>query len=65
VVQRLEDLLLFLLPRYRDEKRSYLSVAIGCTGGRHRSVAVCERLAHRLGASGWAVRQDHRDLDKE
>src|SRR5262245_53983547 len=38
VVERLEQLLLFLLPRYRDEKRSYLTVAVGCTGGRHRSV---------------------------
>ncbi|HVR29696.1 MAG TPA: RNase adapter RapZ [Thermoanaerobaculia bacterium] len=65
LVGRIEDLLLFLLPRYRDEKRSYLTVAVGCTGGRHRSVAVCERLAHRLGAEGWAVRVDHRDLDKE
>jgi UPF0042 nucleotide-binding protein len=65
VVERLEQLLLFLLPRYRDEKRSYLSVAVGCTGGRHRSVAVCERLAHRLDAAGWAVRVDHRDLNKE
>lgn len=65
VVERLEQLLLFLLPRYRDEKRSYLSVAVGCTGGRHRSVAVCENLAHRLDSAGWAVRIDHRDLDKQ
>jgi UPF0042 nucleotide-binding protein len=65
VVHRLEGLLLFLLPRYRDEKRSYLSVAVGCTGGRHRSVAVCERLAHRLDEAGWAVRVDHRDINKE
>jgi UPF0042 nucleotide-binding protein len=65
VVDRLEQLLLFLLPRYRDEKRSYLSVAIGCTGGRHRSVAVCERLARQLAADGWAVRAYHRDIDKE
>ena len=65
LVERLEGLLLFLLPRYRDEKRSYLSVAVGCTGGRHRSVAVCERLAHRLSAAGWAIRLDHRDMDKE
>jgi len=65
VVERLEQLLLFLLPRYRDEKRSYLTVAVGCTGGRHRSVAVCERLAHRLDSAGWAVRIDHRDLNRE
>jgi UPF0042 nucleotide-binding protein len=65
LVERLEELMLFLLPRYRDEKRSYLSVAIGCTGGRHRSVAVCERLAHRLSEGGWSVRVEHRDLDKD
>jgi RNase adapter protein RapZ len=65
VVSRLEELMLFLLPRYREEKRSYLSVAVGCTGGRHRSVAVCERLAYRLASAGWATRVDHRDLDKE
>ncbi|HUP25365.1 MAG TPA: RNase adapter RapZ [Thermoanaerobaculia bacterium] len=65
LVDRLEQLMLFLLPRYRDEKRSYLSLAVGCTGGRHRSVAVCERLAHRLDSAGWPTRIDHRDLDKE
>jgi UPF0042 nucleotide-binding protein len=65
VVQRLEELLLFLLPRYRDEKRSYLTVAVGCTGGRHRSVAVCESLARRLYGAGWAVRVDHRDINRD
>jgi UPF0042 nucleotide-binding protein len=65
LLDRLEGLMLFLLPRYRDENRSYLSVAVGCTGGRHRSVAVCERLAHRLDSAGWAIRIDHRDLEKE
>lgn len=63
LVQRLTDLLVFLLPRYRQENRSYVTVAIGCTGGRHRSVAVCERLAGRLEAEGWSVDVRHRDLD--
>jgi UPF0042 nucleotide-binding protein len=61
---RLQDLLLYLLPRYRDEQRSYLSVAIGCTGGRHRSVAVCERLAAALAAAGWPARVAHRDIER-
>ena len=54
LVGRLTDLLAYLLPRYRRENRSYLSVAIGCTGGRHRSVAVAERLrlALRTGVAG-------------
>jgi RNase adapter protein RapZ len=62
LVGRLGDLLGFLLPRYRRENRSYLSVAVGCTGGRHRSVAVCERLKQRLDAGGWQARLIHRDI---
>jgi UPF0042 nucleotide-binding protein len=62
LVDRLIDLLLFLMPRYRLENRSYLSVAIGCTGGRHRSVAVAEELKGRLENAGWAARLIHRDM---
>lgn len=65
LVGRLTDLLLYLLPRYRGERRAYLSIAIGCTGGKHRSVAICERLEHALGTAGWAVRVIHRDLERE
>ena len=62
LVSRLLDLLTYLLPRYRQENRSYVSVAIGCTGGRHRSVAVAERLGEALEAEGWPARIIHRDL---
>lgn len=62
LIDRLADLLAFLLPRYRRENRSYLSVAVGCTGGRHRSVAVCELLKQRLDACGWQARLSHRDI---
>lgn len=62
LVDRLADLLLYLLPRYRQENRSYVSVAIGCTGGRHRSVAVCEALGERLDEAGWTPRVIHRDV---
>ena len=62
---RLLDLLGFLLPRYRAEGKSYLTVAVGCTGGRHRSVALAAALAERLSAGGQPVRLWHRDLDKE
>lgn len=62
LVERLSDLLTFLLPRYRQENRSYVSVAIGCTGGRHRSVAICERLKHELDEHGWPARVIHRDI---
>lgn len=61
---KLEDFLGFLLPRYRRENRSYLSVAVGCTGGRHRSVAVCEQLARRLRGNDWRIHLSHRDIDR-
>ncbi len=64
VVDRFADLLLYLLPKYAGELRSYLSVGIGCTGGRHRSVATVERLQARLEAAGWKARASHRDLER-
>ena len=59
---KIEDLLLTLLPRYRAEGKSYVSIAFGCTGGRHRSVHVAERVAARLRAAGFSPSLDHRDL---
>jgi RNase adapter protein RapZ len=59
---RIEDLVLFLLPRYRAEGKSYVTVAIGCTGGRHRSVHVAERIAKRLREAGFSPTVTHRDL---
>jgi len=63
-LDRLEDFLRFLLPRFQAENRSYLSIGIGCTGGRHRSVASVELLAPRLGRRGWPVRVHHRDVER-
>lgn len=63
-VDRFDDLLGSLLPQYENEGRSYLTVAIGCTGGRHRSVALAEELASRLRARGVAVRATHRDVGR-
>ena len=62
LLQKVEELLRFLLPRYARENRSYVSVAVGCTGGRHRSVAVAEELALRLQEGDWSVRVIHRDI---
>jgi UPF0042 nucleotide-binding protein len=59
---RLWRLLRPLLPRYEREGRAYLTIAIGCTGGRHRSVFVAERLAARLRAENLPVEVGHRDL---
>ena len=61
-LSRIEDLLLILLPRYRAEGKSYVSVAFGCTGGRHRSVHVAERVAARLRSEGFSPSLSHRDL---
>ena len=63
-LDRFEGLMLSLLPSYEAEGKSYLTVAIGCTGGRHRSVAVAEELAHRVREHGYAVRTGHRDLTR-
>ena len=59
---RLWRLLRPLLPRYEIGGKTYLTIAIGCTGGRHRSVYVAERLAARLCEAGWRVEVAHRDL---
>ncbi len=61
-VARIEELLLMLLPRYRREGKSYVSIAFGCTGGRHRSVHVAERVASRLRDAGFSPTVEHRDL---
>lgn len=63
--RRLQDLVTFLLPRYRQENRAYVTLAIGCTGGRHRSVAVAEKIAAGLREQGWEVGVRHRDLEQE
>jgi UPF0042 nucleotide-binding protein len=64
-LERLGELFGFLLPRYRTEGKSYLTIAVGCTGGRHRSVALATAFAERLEASGQPVRLWHRDIEKE
>jgi RNase adapter protein RapZ len=61
-VSKIEDLLLTLLPRYRAEGKSYVTVAFGCTGGRHRSVHVADRVASRLREAGFSPTVEHRDL---
>lgn len=61
-MEKIEDLLLTLLPRYASEGKAYVTVAFGCTGGRHRSVHVAERVARRLRESGFSPTVAHRDL---
>ena len=63
-LDRIEDLLRFLLPRYEAEGKSYFTLAVGCTGGHHRSVAVAEHLAGRLKAEDVPVTVAHRDVGR-
>lgn len=62
---RVVDLVSFLLPEFEREGKTDVTVAVGCTGGRHRSVAVVEELARVLRERGYEVRARHRDLDRE
>jgi UPF0042 nucleotide-binding protein len=62
---RLGDFLDYLLPLYEREQKSYLSLGVGCTGGRHRSVYVAERVAAMLKERGYPVRVSHRDATRE
>ena len=62
---RLTGLLGLLLPRFVAEGKKYVTVAVGCTGGRHRSVRIVERLAVYLSQSGWRVSVTHRELVRE
>lgn len=61
---QLEQLFKFLIPLFERERRSYLNVAIGCTGGRHRSVSIGKRLQETFAASGYNATLIHRDLHK-
>lgn len=61
-IGKIEDLMVTLLPRYREEGKSYVTIAFGCTGGRHRSVNVAERVAARLRDAGFSPTVEHRDL---
>jgi UPF0042 nucleotide-binding protein len=57
-------LLDFLLPEFEQAGKAYLTIAVGCTGGKHRSVAVAEELHRHLAGGKWPVKLFHRDLDK-
>jgi UPF0042 nucleotide-binding protein len=64
LLDQLRSLLGFLLPLYDEEGKAYLTIGIGCTGGRHRSVALAERLAQDLRSLGREVNVTHRDAEK-
>jgi len=63
-LRRIESLLGYLIPHYIREGKSYLTVALGCTGGRHRSVALAEVIRRALQRKGYSAKVVHRDIDK-
>ncbi len=63
-LQKYMDLLTYLVPLYEKEGKAYLTIAVGCTGGRHRSVAVAEHLYRSLQRPGMRIRLSHRDIEQ-
>jgi UPF0042 nucleotide-binding protein len=63
-LERVTSMMLFLLPHYVKEGKSYLTIAFGCTGGKHRSVMMAEEMAKRLGKAGYRVKAIHRDMPR-
>ncbi|MGR3342461.1 MAG: RNase adapter RapZ [Paracoccaceae bacterium] len=62
--QKVTELVMMLLPAFAEEGKSHFSIGFGCTGGQHRSVAIAEKLANALAASGWQVSKRHRELER-
>jgi UPF0042 nucleotide-binding protein len=63
-LDKVTEMMLFLLPHYVKEGKSYLTIAFGCTGGQHRSVMMAEEMAKRLGETGFRVKAVHRDMPR-
>ncbi len=63
LVRQSEGLLKFSLPQFQKEGKLYVTICVGCTGGRHRSVAIVEELRRRLGST-WDILVRHRDVDR-
>jgi RNase adapter protein RapZ len=63
-IQRISDLLIYLLPHYIAEGKSYLTISFGCTGGHHRSVLIASEIRKRLAAAGFRAKETHRDAKK-
>ena len=63
-IERISELLLYLLPHYMREGKSYLTIAFGCTGGHHRSVMIAGEMRKRLSRAGYKAKDTHRDITK-
>ncbi len=64
-LEKFTELVNYLLPRYREEGKNYLTIAIGCTGGKHRSVVITDQLKDQLSGSGSPVTAAHRDVEMD
>lgn len=64
-LDKLEDMLTFLIPHYISEGKNQLVISIGCTGGKHRSVTLTNELAKRLAGLGYGIKTEHRDIEKD
>jgi UPF0042 nucleotide-binding protein len=63
-IERISELLIYLLPHYVREGKSYLTIGFGCTGGHHRSVMIADQIRKNLAAAGYQVNVTHRDANK-
>jgi len=63
-IDRISELLVYLIPHYIREGKSYLTISFGCTGGHHRSVMIADSIRKRLGESGYKIKETHRDIAK-
>lgn len=63
-INRISELLIYLLPHYIREGKSYLTISFGCTGGHHRSVFIANEINKRLKKAGYSVKESHRDITK-
>jgi UPF0042 nucleotide-binding protein len=63
-IDRISDLLIYLIPHYIAEGKSYLTISFGCTGGHHRSVLIASEIRKRIAAAGFRVKESHRDVKK-
>ena len=64
-INRISDLLIYLVPHYIREGKSYLTISFGCTGGHHRSVLIAHEVRKRLKKAGFAVKESHRDVGRQ
>ena len=64
-LDKLEDMLTFLIPHYISEGKNQLVISIGCTGGKHRSVTLTNEIAERMVGLGYGIKTEHRDIEKE